>query len=130
MRCATAAACVAFAAAGLGCGDSPPGLSVLDYQNERFDLHCGVTAIWDAGVVANAAKDTAVVRSITLDHAPSGFSLAWARARLAPVGNVQEQHANRQMLGLRIPPAGEALPDAKHADSSFPGWHLVAGIHT
>ena len=69
-----------MSAAGLAaCGGSSPGLVVLGGDGGgRFDLHCGVTAIWEAGVVGNTSNETAVVRSVRLQKLPAGFGLGTA----------------------------------------------------
>jgi hypothetical protein len=113
------------------CGDSSPGLATLEQGGpESFDLRCGVTAIWEAGVVANVGQDPAVVTSVRLRKPPPGFSLEWARAKLAPVGDVQEQNADHELLGLRIPPGKTSLAELRDAASNARGWHLAVGIGT
>jgi hypothetical protein len=131
-RLAEAAPAVLLAVLALAaCGGSSTGLVVLGGEGGgSFDLQCGITANWEAGVVGNTSNDTAVVTFVRLRNPPAGFSLEWARAKLAEVGAVQESNADRQLLGLRIPPAGDTVPDHKNLGSATQGWHFAVGIHT
>jgi hypothetical protein len=105
---------VVAAVAVAGCGDSP-GLRPLTAQHVGFLVHCGATVYWDAGAVANDARQDAIVRSAHL-LSRSDLALSGVRARIAPVQSVAGADARTPGIGLRVPPTSKTPARA---------WHLI-----
>src|SRR6476646_6577668 len=93
------------------------GLKALDEENVGFELRCGETARWEAALIGNTSRASAVIKRVELVHPPRGFRLAYARTVMG------DGQAGNPLVGARIGHSPTPTT-AGHA------WHVVIGIET
>ena len=103
-----------------GCGGSSRGLrGESNVGGVGFGAHCADVLHYEPGVLANDAKETAVLTDATLVGASSGLRIVRARAYFSTRHSTNENLPGSALAGVRVAPTSATADRA---------WHVVVDL--